>query len=91
MDVSAKQVKDSSGHTPKRAIYEISISSWWRNLLRNGEDLRVSQNDSSPTSILNRELCLSVLTGNTSDCPGKVIPMQRLDILYFERVEIQVF
>jgi len=52
---------------------------------------RISEDDPRPARILDRKLGLAVLPCDTPDRSGQVIPVQRLDVLDLERIEVQIF
>nr|WCZ58498.1 pre-rRNA-processing protein PNO1 [Andalucia godoyi] len=53
-------------------------------------DVSIREHDSRSCSILNCKLCFSVSSCNSSDGSTKMVPVKRLHILDFKRVEIQV-
>lgn len=57
----------------------------------NNQDVRISQHYTCPTRILNRKLCLSILPRDSTDSSGQVVPVQRLDVLDLEGIEVEVF
>ena len=52
--------------------------------------LRICENDPRATGVFNSELCFAVLSCNTTNSTGKVVAVQCLDILDFERIKVQI-
>ncbi len=51
---------------------------------------RIGQDDTRATRILNRKLGLAVLPCDAADRAREMVPVQRLDVLDLERVEVEV-
>ena len=58
---------------------------------RRGNALRVSEDDSRPTSIFYDESRLSFMSSDTTDSTTQMISQQSLDILDFERFDVKFF
>lgn len=53
-------------------------------------NVRVCENYPRSTCILNCEFCLAFMPGDATDGTGKVIAVQRFDVLDLERIQIQI-
>lgn len=53
-------------------------------------NLLICEHDSSPTSIFNGELRLSVFSCNPPNCSTKVLAVKCLDVFDFEGFDIQI-
>lgn len=53
-------------------------------------NLRLGQHDSCLAGVLDSELCLSVLSCNTTNGTGQVVAVQGLDILDLEGIQVQI-
>ena len=53
-------------------------------------DLGISNHDSCSCGVLDRKLCLSLLTTNTSDTSAQVIAVQSLHVLDLKSLKVQV-